>query len=381
MLISGSNEIPGFLLNAELHFLKKNLKPIKNRTRIKLFTGTLAVNALLIIIGDKQILPGQKSLVQFRLTSPAVLRPGDRFIVSPVNTRIIIGGGIFLEIPTEKFNLSRADKIIPYLHALQQNDIKTFVNKTISASMYRPVSAAILGKRSYIDVNALSAEIQSGIKTGLFIDCREHGVIAKKHYLTLKDTLLKTVNNILDQNTIKSCVNNSEILDKLPFPLDHFLLRKVIDTLCSEKKLTRVDGGYFINNYDRTHPLEENKLTKLILDFAEKSHLVPFSVKRLALEAAETFNEDKATKMLHFLHNQNQLIRLTNKRFISVNAMAVIKQTVRSHIETKGRLTIQDSNALLGYGRTMAVPVYEYLDSIGFTIRQNDFRIMLEDNH
>ena len=83
--------------------------------------------------------------------------------------------------------------------------------------------------------------------------------------------------------------------------------------------------------------------------------------------------------MLDYLHNKNRLIRLNNRRFISILAMEQIKKRVKNIIEKNGKLAIGDCKDVLGYGRTVGFSVFEYLDSIGFTSRQGDERVLMTD--
>ncbi|MCD6293876.1 MAG: SelB C-terminal domain-containing protein, partial [Deltaproteobacteria bacterium] len=56
--------------------------------------------------------------------------------------------------------------------------------------------------------------------------------------------------------------------------------------------------------------------------------------------------------------------------------MTVTKERVKQVIKKNGRLTIGDCKEVLGYGRTVGVPVFEYLDHIGFTRRMENKRIL-----
>lgn len=54
--------------------------------------------------------------------------------------------------------------------------------------------------------------------------------------------------------------------------------------------------------------------------------------------------------------------------------MARIRARVKSLIERKGVLKISDCKEVFGYGRTVGIPVLEYLDSIGFTVWDGEQR-------
>jgi hypothetical protein len=42
-------------------------------------------------------------------------------------------------------------------------------------------------------------------------------------------------------------------------------------------------------------------------------------------------------------------------------------------------MDVADSKETLGYGRTVGVPVLEYLDAIGFTCRQENERVLKKE--
>lgn len=109
--------------------------------------------------------------------------------------------------------------------------------------------------------------------------------------------------------------------------------------------------------------------------------MVPFSASSVCAGTGNTLNINKIKRLMHFLHNQNRLIRLNNKRFIGNDAMDSIRLTVTQTIKARGKLVISDSMELLGYGRSMGIPVFEYLDSIGFTKRIGDYRVLANDGN
>jgi selenocysteine-specific elongation factor len=81
---------------------------------------------------------------------------------------------------------------------------------------------------------------------------------------------------------------------------------------------------------------------------------------------------------LNYLTRQNQLIRLNNGRYLTSAALETIKARVRRAIDDQGRLRLSDSKDVLGYGRMGAVPVLDYLDQIGFTMRNGNERVLKE---
>jgi selenocysteine-specific elongation factor len=94
----------------------------------------------------------------------------------------------------------------------------------------------------------------------------------------------------------------------------------------------------------------------------------------MAVETAE------GRQILNYLTRQKQLIRLTNGRYLTPAALATIKARVRRVIDDRGVMRLSDSKDILGYGRMGAVPVFDYLDQIGFTVRRGNERVLKEAN-
>ncbi len=83
-------------------------------------------------------------------------------------------------------------------------------------------------------------------------------------------------------------------------------------------------------------------------------------------------------KLLWRLKSSYQLILLDDKRFITPWAITAIKDDLQRFIHQNGCFSMQDCQTVFGYGRSQAVAVLEYLDEIGFTIRQENIRILRE---
>lgn len=367
---------PSYLLNMELHLLKSALKPIRNRQRVKLYLGTSVANAMVVLMQKERLEPGEKGLVQFRLMKPVAALPGDPFVVSLLNIPAIIGGGQVLEIPWEKYREAKALIILPYLKALQEGNLKTVIEHLFTSNLNRLVTAGELARNTGFSLAELEAEIRARVKSGELLSFESRGVFAKIRYQTLKRQLPGVVEKILTQDPLKMTVSSEEIKKQLAPSLDDTLFQRMLAEICNQGKLIKIDGGFQIRNFSAKLSDEREKLITLLLDYAEGSGFVPFSAHTFWKLNKRKSNINEIQRLLDYLHTQKRLLRLNNRRFLSPRAMGQIKEGVRGVIEKNGRLTIGDCKEVLGYGRTVGVPVFEYLDSIGFTRREEDGRVL-----
>ncbi len=72
-------------------------KPLKDGARVHFHAYTMETIAEVRLYAAKQLRPGEEAYAQLRLAVPALLLPGDRFILRQFSPVITIGGGVVLE--------------------------------------------------------------------------------------------------------------------------------------------------------------------------------------------------------------------------------------------------------------------------------------------
>jgi selenocysteine-specific elongation factor len=151
-----------------------------------------------------------------------------------------------------------------------------------------------------------------------------------------------------------------------------------VGELQEEGELTKTEAGYSIPNWDSRHTSQWAELMAKVIEFANHQGHASFSVGALHKIHEASYSHREIEKAVNFLHARKKLVRLNDDRFIGAEAMQEIQEKVRQLILRKGKLAIHDSREVLGYGRTRAIAVFEYLDSIGLTCRVGDFRVLAE---
>ena len=128
VLAQKGTSMSGSIFNARLKLLETSLQPLKNRQKVKVYSGTLKVNASVILMERKEMLPGEEIFVQLRMEKKMAVLPKDAFVISPMNIKRVIGGGTILEITKEKFRKAKEKKILPVLEAILSGDLKKIID-------------------------------------------------------------------------------------------------------------------------------------------------------------------------------------------------------------------------------------------------------------
>jgi selenocysteine-specific elongation factor len=373
---------PAHLLNAKMSLLPAARRPVLNRQRVKLYIGTYCTTALLVMMENERLHPGETGLVQLRLYEPLAFLPRDPFVISLVNLHSVIGGGTILEIPKEKFRAANAEKTLGYLQPLQRDDVKSVISLYLIKYPSRPVTAEEIASATGFHVESIQAAISSKMRTGKLLYMEGRGYFDKGLYKLLKNRLVEIAKDILSREAFKLGISGDEIRFRLMPNLDDALFERILHELRDEGKLIKTDAGYRITNFVARLPPHRERLIEQLVEFAKAQGYKTFSAGTFWKRHGEGISHRDVEKVLDHLHARKKLVRLNDDRFLTVEAMEEIKEKVTELIHRKGKLAIQDSREILGYGRSRAIAVFEYLDAIGLTCRVGDVRVLsLEYDH
>ncbi len=365
-----------FFLNVDLHLLQNAKNPIKNKQRVKLYLGTSVTNALVALMEGELIQPGERALAQLRLANPVPAFPQDPFVLCPLNVQTVIAGGAVLEISREKYRTVKGNVIFPYLDALRHADLKAFIDCFLASNPKHPFTAEDLAMRTGFPPSEVAGEIRLKIKAGELLDLGVHGVFSKAQYIEIKKNLPKVAEGILLRDPLKRILNPDEIKHQLgPFS-DAIPVRRMIEELCREGKLLKLNGGFQVTNFSVQLPPEKTKLAALLLDYANEAGFAPFSADSVWKFQCQKHNKSEIEKLLLYLCHQKRLVRLSDGRFLLSQAAEEVKERVKRVISERGVFTLDDIRETLGYGRRIGVIVLEYLDAIGFTKREGNARTL-----
>jgi selenocysteine-specific elongation factor len=380
LLAAPGRMIPSFLLNVNLKLLETAKTPIRNRQRVKLYLGTSVTNTLVVLMEKQTLQPGEHGLVQLRLMKPLAVLPRDSFVICPLNLNTVMGGGNVLEIPREKFRAIKSERTLPYLGALNSSDLPNCVQQFFDAHADQLLSPSELALTSGFTIGETTAVLKEKERSGEVLTFRDKGFFSKKRYDHLKSELPGLLQDILSRDPMKRNVKAEELRRRLSPHLEEEPFQRVLSDLCRDGKLVKIDGGFQASGVSASLSPQQAKLAAICMSFAEKSGFAPFSADTVWRLPGINCEKPDIEKMLSYLRNQGKLVRFKDGRYIPAECLEDIKEKVKGVVATNGVFTIEDLRTTLGYGRRIGVIVLEYLDSIGFTSRRGEGRVMRDTN-
>jgi len=337
--------------------LLRSAKPLKHRAPVHFHAGTVEIEAEIRLFGGQTaIAPGSTAYARIILRQPALLLPGDRFIIrmfSPVTT---IGGGRIADVSGLKYR--KTDNVS---HRLRVLDTGTSAER---------VSLLAAESKSGISVRTLSARLalpkelirEGGPSLQLLKD--EDWLVASETLQILRRQTVDRIRAFHKNQPLQAGMSKASL--GVPEHLLNELLRGAPE-LVTENDIVRLRGHRVVLKVDETEAR-----TAIENAFSAAGLTVPSLAEVLAQSGIE---EKRARAVLQLLLREQQLINVSEGLVFHRSALCTLKEMLAAR---KGsRFTVAEFKDWTGISRKYAIPLLEYLDRKKITRREGDFRAVL----
>jgi selenocysteine-specific elongation factor len=350
--------------------LLRSAKPLKDRARVHFHSYTRETIAEVVLYGRKQVAPGEAAYAQLRLAEPALLLPGDRFILRQFSPVVTIGGGMVLDAaPLPKLRKGRHESFLKVLESGNADSVlKARIARRAERGFSLSQAVAETGWRWEWVEQYLGESMQQGqvMRTGDLLIQAD----------VIEGTKLFAVQMVSDfhkQNPLMPGISKEALREKLD--LSPEILALVLDILTREKRLEVI--GELVRLAGRSVVMKdveaESKKT-IEAAFASAGLKVPFLRDVLAgLKVDKT----RAQQIVTLLLREKILIRLSDELVFHRSALDELRRQVTAYKAKAPKMDVGKFKDMTGVSRKYAIPLLEYLDRERVTRRVGDERVIL----
>lgn len=361
---------PTRMLDVRFRLLPDVSGPLRHASQVKLFIGTSETIADVRLLGTEVLEAGQEGWLQLEVRHPVVAVRGDRYILRRPSPGETLGGGAVVD-PQPKRRHKRFDEAaIQSLAALAQGSPADILIQACTALGPAPVRDAV--KRARLGIQNAAAALEE-LNTSRQLIALEDGdlspsadilVMAHGGWSALRESVVATLVAFHKNFPLRRGMPREELKSRLK--LTPRVFNAAVKTLAAEGALTE-SGAWLARAGHEIHfdSGQQAAVKRLTARFAQSPYSPP-TIKECQAEAGEEVF--------------NALIELGD--FLAVSTEVVFRKSdyegmvakIRLTIQAKGQITVADVRDLFDTSRRYALALMEYLDSIGVTVRDGDFR-------
>ncbi len=365
--------VPSYMVDVALHYLPSNKKAAKNRTRVRVHTGTSEVLGVLVLLDREEIEPGQDAPAQLRLDTPVALVRDDRYVLrsySPVRT---IGGGKVLNPIPPKHKRNRAE-VKAALALLQDGSPDQVVAQHLADADVKGVSFGHLRLMTNLADKSLEQVLQQLMtrRTALVIDREAQIYIHGDTFERLKQQCRDSLDNYHRANPLKAGMPKEELKSKLPSGARAKLFTLVLNQLVKEGSLAVEEETVRLAEHRVSLAADQTALQERFLEAYRSGGLQPPYFKELCGEAGVPANQAK--DVLQLLVNAGELVKVKEDLYFERQAIDGLKAKLVDFLRANGEIATPQFKDMTGVSRKYLIPLAEYFDGQNVTIRIGDIR-------
>ena len=344
---------------------------IKNHQRVRVHLGTAERLAKLILLGSQEhVAPKQSAYCQITLSKPLLALRGDRFIIRDETAQRTLGGGVVIHPWARKHKRTDPD-LQEKLKALQGEFggvVEAFLNESEDFAL--PIAPL------HQFLNLRRDEVQGRVDRmetiRVFSFEGEKLYATEKKWQDLKEDVRQNLRDFHAAHPLAPGMDMEEVRDKLPGHIAPRLFRAFVEQLETESMVVR-DANFLHLPEHKIHLRdEEHSLVERIKTLLGSNPLAPPALKQIEKEIG--IGRAKLMEVIRVMERDRSIVRVATELYFLGDRVDQLKSALYKHLSEKSEITPGTFRDLFGTSRKYTIPLLEYFDREGITVRVGDAR-------
>lgn len=354
--------VPSRVLDVKL-ILLNNVKPLKNRSRIRFYVGASEVMGRVVLLDRDELSAGESCYAQMQLESFVCVLYGDRFVLRSYSPMETIGGGVVL-VPNARKHKRYKDQIIDELQNIEHKG-KTFqVEKAIYESGVAWTLDELAKKFGVVEEVLAASENLVKVHYGT-----SAYVYHKQRYEKLKEEVRRLLEDYHKRFPLKDGMPKEELKEKVLREAKSKQFDVMLWLMEQDGLIQAREQVVWLKGFTATLSPKDQQIRERILKELSVSRFKP-------LKEEEILKSTSEAPVLHFLVKTGDVVKLPSGEYLAGAAVEEAKALLVNYLKEHGQITLGAFRDMLGVSRRDALALLEYFDAVRVTKRSGDTRVL-----
>ncbi|MHB9097586.1 MAG: selenocysteine-specific translation elongation factor [Syntrophales bacterium] len=371
--------VPSRRIDCVYSHLAGAVRKLKNRTLVRLHTGTSEIMARMILLDSDELEPGSEAYAQLVLDAPLAVVAGDRFVVrsySPVTT---VGGGLIIDPLPEKHKRS-AEGVLEEFHLLSRGTGAERVATVMARAGIGGITESRLVVRTGIRRGELRKILEGlfTLRTAFLVDRDEARVLSGPAYAGLQEAIIRELKGYHERFPLKEGLSREELRTTLGMAegTGQKIFGMALRDLERKRELIAEKETIRLTGHQVQLKGEMGDLRGKLADLYREGGLAPPTLKEIQERFADRKKE--VLSLIQVMTREGELVRISEDLNFHRDALARLREEYRKLLLSEGQATPASFKEMTGLTRKFIIPLMEYFDMTKLTMRAGDHRILRE---
>jgi selenocysteine-specific elongation factor len=334
--------------------------------------GTCEAPARIVwLAGKAAVEPKDSAYAQIVTSQPVAAFRGDRFVLRDQTASRTLGGGVVVDARARKPK-SGAPGVEPLLQALQSEDEATRLQAYLRSTEALGTPAAAVASELGIDGESLRRLCDAPEVVGFAAAAPAPLLAARERFDAYAASVIGAVRAHHETYANEPGID----LEKLRLAgverVDARVFRALIDELAASAKLVRRGNIVAAASHRVALDSGNEAHASTVLEAVRRAALMPPTLAQLG----ETLGLPSRTlgEIVGVLVERGALVRVSADLVFAKEHLDDVAGRLRAHLEREREITAAGFRDLIGASRKYSIPLLDYFDRSGLTLRSGDVR-------
>jgi selenocysteine-specific elongation factor len=348
-------------------------KPVSSHAPVRVYVGTRdAAGKLIWLDGVEAVAPRGRAYAQIVLEEPAAVFARDRFIVRDAASLRTLGGGTVL-LPRAPRHPRSETALGALLRVLESGDGRERISALVRATRTLGVPIAEIA----VALDQDQRQTEEGVArdpTLVTFPLGQAGVLVadRARYDAFVEELMAETAAFHRDHPSSPGIDLERLRAAASHAVDPRLLRYAVDDLVARGRLLRHGSIVALPGHRVSMDEADEMLARRILEAIRTAANMPPTTKDLADRFA--LEPRRLADILSVLGERGATVRVSADLVFAREAVDEIERRLRGHLESAPTITAAEFRDLIDASRKYSIPLLDYFDRGGVTIRSGDFR-------
>jgi selenocysteine-specific elongation factor len=373
VLATPGSLVPSLWLDLQVKVLEEAQRPIKHRAPIRFHAGSVEIMGRVHTLDRDELKPGEEAFCQVRLDEPVALMAGDRYVLrsySPVHT---IAGGVIMHPHPGRHKRGRPE-IIADLETLRSGEAAEKVAVMARLAGERGVTSGELVRLVALSPKELDGLVNQMLSKQELVRFDKEGgrLIAASVQAELMKKAIDMVSQFHGQQPLKPGMPREELKQRLGKNFEAKLFGHLLGKLTTGNQLVAEKDLLRLPQHKVRLAEDDAKLRQRFEQAYKDGGLAPPNLKDVI--AGE--DPKQAKQILGVMVNEGVLTRIKEDIYYHTPALQEIQRRLEEYLQANERMGAPQFKQLVGLSRKYIIPLLEYFDTKGVTMRLGDERVL-----
>ncbi len=359
---------PTGMVDAEIRVLPGAANGLVHWQRVRVHTGTAETLGRVVILGEGEALgPGRTGYVQLRLETPIAVAVGDRCVLRSYSPAATIAGGPIVDSNPDKHRGRERREVVGDLAERSAGSASELLAAAARAAGLEPTGGAALLAKAGLAENDEALAALADLRASRALTEVGGAYVATEAFEALVEGLVGSVAAYHDAHPLRAAMPRADL--RAAHRATHTaVFRAAVEAATARGRVAAVgtDAVRLANFGVRLSP-EEQAACERVAGLVAEAGLVG----RPTAEVACGGDGEVVRRLLEI----GDLVEV-GEALVAGDAVERARETLVAHLRAHGEIRVSEFRDLLGSSRKAVVPLMEFFDASGVTVRKGDVRVL-----